>query len=146
MYSPASGVTVKATGPGVTYSLSGNIATIVIPSGIFVFSIKINQSYPGIGSNNEMEIWITDLSAPGLNTDKDTFIIPQMSAVNRTTAPFGGPAANMPFPVNNYGTTAGMLEYDIIGIGTPANTVKTRIKGFSNWHTAASGFSIFLDF
>lgn len=77
---------VRASGPGVTATLSGNTFVVTVPVGVVLDYIKINSNFTELGSQAFLNVTLTDKNA-GWNNTADDLIVPvvQIIDVNSVT-------------------------------------------------------------
>ena len=133
------GVLVKATGTGVTFTQATNVMTITIPSGVFLEYIRINSNVTAIGGqNNKLYINITDLSGK-TNNDRTDMVVPLYESGNNL-GPL--PALTSPDQLHNF-DSASSLSGIVAGLGS--GTIMLILNGFGNFNNA-NGFYIILRF
>jgi|GEM_PF-1058862 len=131
---------VRATGLGVTASLSGNTVNIVIPDGVQValFKLKTSQSALGGTGVTQLNFVVTFQSTSTtdiFNTSNDNAIYPLINLVDIQNV---SPVVDL---VNNIGTVS--LTYYVTGISN--KTMNFYISGISN-HNSTNGFYVMLRF
>lgn len=123
----------RATGTGVTYSLSGSTATVTIPVGVSLLYIRINETLVNIGSSTTMDINIVDNNTEW-NTGDATMLLPIVQVYDRSTVAFGGPTVASPYP--NKPTPVHNIT------SNTSNTIGIRILSTDSY----SNFSIVIHF
>jgi len=129
---------VRATGPGVTASLSGTTVTIVIPDGVQVSLVKVKTSYGALSNSTVLNFVVTYQSTSTtdvFNTSNDDAIYPLINVVDIQNI---SPIVDL---VCSIGTTS--LTYYISGVSS--KTLSFYISGLSN-HTSTNGFYVMLRF
>lgn len=121
---------IRATGPGVTATLSGNTVTVVIPTGVTLDYFKVKTSYSELGSQAFMNIIITDKNALW-NNGPDDLVVPVVQIIDINSAS----------PVVNAVTMMGGTNFGFTLQGYSGGTINLQTNNISN-HTGSLGFFI----
>jgi hypothetical protein len=127
----------RATGPGVTASLTGNTVTITIPDGVTLNYYRIKSTFAAVG-NTALNFIIIDQSTSTTditNTSADNAMLPNITLFDINNI---SPLVEM---VNNLGQSA--LFANITGVTN--RTINFFISGLST-HNSSNGFYINLRF
>lgn len=130
-------VLVKASGPGVTYTLTGNVMNITIPAGVLVYYIRANTTLLEIGSKTFINLSIKDESGL-VNNDATDAVIPFISFGQRTA-----PAASLS-SMDSY-LPAGTNNVSVQTAGYSGGTVNLMLFGVNNL-TSSNGFYVMINF
>jgi len=130
-------VLVKASGPGVTYTLTGNAMNITIPAGVLVYYIRANTTLLEIGSKSFINLSIKDESGL-VNNDATDTMIPFISFAQRTAA-----AASLT-SLDSY-QPAGTANLNVQTAGYSGGTLNLMLTGVNNL-TNSNGFYVMINF
>ncbi|MET4142416.1 hypothetical protein [Pedobacter sp. UYP1] len=130
-------VMVKASGPGVTYTLTGNAMNITIPAGVLVYYIRANTTLLEIGSKSFISLSIKDESGL-VNNDATDTMIPFISFAQRTAAAASLSTADSYQP-------AGTGNLNVQTVGYSGGTLNLMLTGVNNL-TNGNGFYVMINF
>lgn len=130
-------ILVRASGPGVTFTMSGNTWNINIPAGVNVFYMRINTTLLEIGSKTFIDLFIKDESGLVNNDVTDTFI-PFVAFAQRTSAAASNSSLDSFIPAGT-GNTAVQTS------GYSGGTLNLKLVGVSNFGNS-NGFYVMLNF
>lgn len=124
---------VRATGPGVTYSRTGAVATITIPAGVFLDYIRINESY----NQRTLDLRIVDNNTFGtgnINDDADSFMPPTITLIDRGLASLADPPDDTYRYFYRTPNTAGGVISEITAYGSKTLTIQlTNMDQSDTW-------------
>lgn len=92
--------TIKASGPGITFNISGGVGVLTIPDGVdpVGFSVKVEDS--DLDANGNFTVVIDNQGAVNYNNSYADMYVPSMQIIQTASLQFGGPSDSFPFIVD----------------------------------------------
>lgn len=123
---------IKATGAGVTYSLSGNTGTVTVPSGVRLEYIRVNEETANLGGGNDYVLRVIDNNADVNQGTVVDFMPPVCQFIKRDNLNTDPPNTTFPFVYTT--DTAPTPQMQITGY--TANQIDITYKNvdsFTKW-------------
>lgn len=130
-------ILVRASGPGVTFSLATNVWTITIPANVHLYYMRINSTATEIANKRFLTLNIKDESG-AINNDVTDAMVPYLALGSRTLAAPTLANAEAVYPVGTFNTGTQVFTYSGGNIGINI----TGVDAFNN----SFGFYLIIKF